>query len=215
MFKTLRKTNHIHGNRYPFILIGLALIVGMICGTLPPVAPDMLHQPETAATHSSRGVIVDHKTDSPALAAISSTPYLLPAGRSPLPQPNETFGKPMGYTRLEQVPPDRLINTDRPVVPWYHAKEHMGQTLIVEGRIVHTRHVGSACFLNFSSDRRDSFYVVLFGASLDVWPQSPQGYFLNKTIQVRGTVTTYRKRPQIRVDHASQITIVDQKPAER
>ncbi len=214
MLKTLRKTDHIHGNRYPFILIGLALIVGIICGMLSPVAPDTLHQPETAATHSSRGVIVDHKTDSPALAAISSTPYLLPAGRSPLPQPNETFGKPMGYTRLEQVPPDRLINTDRPVVPWYQPKNTWDKPSSWRG-IVHTRHVSSACFLNFSSDRRDSFYVVLFGASLDVWPQSPQGYFLNKTIQVRGTVTTYRKRPQIRVDHASQITIVDQKPAGR
>lgn len=203
-----------HGNRYPFILIGLALVAGIICGMLSPVAPDTLNQPKTPAIHHDRKAIVDHKTDSTAMTAISPTPYLLPAGRSPLPQPHETFGKPMGYTRLEQAPPDRPINLDGPVVPWYRAKEYVGQTLTVEGRIVHTRHIGSACFLNFSSDRRDSFYVVLFGASLDAWPQSPQDHFLNKTIQVRGAVTTYRKRPQIRVDHASQITIVDPKPAE-
>ncbi|MBH06436.1 MAG: hypothetical protein CMJ20_08960 [Phycisphaeraceae bacterium] len=126
-----------HGNRYPFILIGLALVAGIICGMLSPVAPDTLNQLNTPAIHRDRKAIVDHKTDSTAMTAISPTPYLLPAGRSPLPQPHETFGKPMGHTQLEQAPPDRPINLDGPVVPWYQAKEYVGQTLIVESRITH------------------------------------------------------------------------------
>ncbi len=52
--------------------------------------------------------------------------------------------------------------------------------------------------------------MLFFGTSLDSWPQLPQDYFLNKIMEVNGTVEAYRKRRQIRVDHASQITVVDQ-----
>jgi len=52
--------------------------------------------------------------------------------------------------------------------------------------------------------------MLFVGTSLDSWLQLPQDYFLNKIMEVKGTVEAYRKRPQIRVDHASQITVVDQ-----
>ncbi len=144
--------------------------------------------------------------DAPA-ADRASSGYIVPAGRSPIPQPGETFDKPLPFKRLAD--PLRLAAEPGKHVPWGAAHHYLGQVITVEGQIVNTRNIGSVCFLNYSRNWRTGFYVVIFKSCFDEFPTPPQEMFLNKRITVTGKVTTHKGRPQIRVRSASQITLVN------
>jgi len=64
------------------------------------------------------------------------------------------------------------------------------------------------CFLNFTENWRGRFYVILFQDVLGSWPQSPDKYFLHKTIQVTGEVKERKGVPQIQVSKVDQIKIM-------
>ena len=162
----------------------------------------------------------------------SHDPYIVNAGRSPIPQPGETFTQPLPaplLIRLSPIAPDRLpgrqrdsgpggVEADvdtapdapRPVVPWDEAGEYVGDTIIVEGEIVNATNIGNLTFLNFHEDWRDKFYVVVFQ---DAYPGVPGGepetYYLDKTIRVTGRVDLHKGRPQIKVYDADQIKVVE------
>ena len=134
--------------------------------------------------------------------------FLVPAGRSPIPQSGETFDEP--------VPPRPFTPATRPVpvpraegsIPWHEAGRHVGRTVTIEGEVVHTRNTGSVCFLDFAHDWQDRFYVVIFAEARDSWDQPPERYFLNRTVRIAGRIVLYRDRPQIRITDPRQITLV-------
>jgi hypothetical protein len=135
--------------------------------------------------------------------------FLVPAGRSPIPQPGETFGTPIKAGEFVE-----RKNTAAPappptgIVPWHQADRYVGQTITAEGAVINTHSTGKVCFLNFARDWRGQFYVVIFSDALGGWDQPPQTYFLNRKVQVTGQVYLHDGRPQIRVKQPGQITLV-------
>lgn len=158
-------------------------------------------------------------------------PYVVDAGRSPIPQPGETFEQPLPAPllfRLSPIAPDRLpsrhpdsgvggaeadVDTarvaPRPVVPWDEARDYVGQTIVAEGEIVDTNRIGKLTFLNFHVDWRDRFYLVVFrDAYAGVPGGKPEEHYLHKTIRVTGRVDLHKGRPQLKVYDADQIEVV-------
>ena len=100
-------------------------------------------------------------------------PYRAPCGRSPLPQPGESFDQPIAPVMLRQA---HAVLAHRPLwhnwipqkpksmpqtVPWGRAWRYVGRDITVEGRVVSVDVVPQACFLNFARDWRGLFYVVI------------------------------------------------------
>jgi DNA/RNA endonuclease YhcR with UshA esterase domain len=75
----------------------------------------------------------------------------------------------------------------------------------------------TACFLNSAADFRDAgnFTIYLPAEVLEKFKQAkiekPEVYYKGKTVQVTGTVTLYKEKPQIRVDDPAQIKVVERK----
>ncbi|MFW6336481.1 MAG: hypothetical protein ACOC3G_05075 [Phycisphaeraceae bacterium] len=170
--------------------------------------------------------MAEAQSDSP-----DGEPYIVDAGRSPIPQPGETFDEPLPaplLIRLSPIAPDRLPGRDRgsgpggveadvdtapdaprPVVEWDEAKDYVGDTIIVEGEIVDANNIGNLTFLNFHEDWRDKFYIVVFKQAYPGVPGGdPAKHYLDKTIRVTGRVDLHRDRPQMKVYDADQIEVV-------
>jgi|GEM_PF-1454663 len=160
-----------------------------------PERPSTPSNGETAAPAFSPGTRTTHQ-------------YLAKVGRSPLQQPGETMVTPIAAVRLvpEDVKPPAPIPDG--VIAWHDADKHMNEIVRVQGKVVVTRKTNSVCFLNFHKDWRGKFYVIIFKDALDDFPESPEKYFLNQTIQVTGQVEKHRGSPQIQVNDANQIQIV-------
>ncbi len=133
--------------------------------------------------------------------------FLVPAGRSPIPQSGEIFDGPVPSRPFaRRVRPVAVPRLDRSI-PWHEAGRHLGRTVTIKGTVVHTRNTGSVCFLNFAQDWQDKFYVVIFTEALGNWDGPPEHYFLNQKVLVSGTVSLYKGRPQVRITDPRQITL--------
>lgn len=136
--------------------------------------------------------------------------------RSPYPMPGEQFDKPLAPTLLvsaeqasEMASAGQLQAQPGQIIDWDHARQYVGQTITVEGKVVLANKTKTVCFLNFTKDWHGRFYVILFEGVLGGWPQSPDKYFLNKTIQVTGEVKERKGVPQIQVTRTSQVKVID------
>jgi len=94
-------------------------------------------------------------------------------------------------------------------VDWTEADQYEGKTIAVEGKIVDTYNSGRACFLNFTTEWQGKFYLAILGSSLNDYPESPENYFMGKTVRAVGKVKMYKGRPQIVVDTPQHITVLD------
>lgn len=140
-----------------------------------------------------------------------TAPYIVAAGRSPIPRPGETITTPIPAEKLTRPEPVTISTRPPPtgVVPWNEAHQYVGQTITIEGTVVNASKRPSICFLNFIRNWHGKFYVVVFPDLFDAWPASPEKHFLNKVIRVRGRVVLYRQRPQIQVRRKEQIELVN------
>jgi len=160
-----------------------------------------------------------------ATCAVSLAQSSTPAGRSPLPQPGESFDKPIEFKVLMRTidgqvpltglaPPATLPEAkeaedfDLPTVSWDEAHDYLGTFIVAKGKVVTTRNIGNFTFLNFHEDWREKFYVVVYQQAYKDIPGRPENAYLNKTILVTGRVDVHRGRPQIKVFEADQIEIV-------
>jgi DNA/RNA endonuclease YhcR with UshA esterase domain len=98
---------------------------------------------------------------------------------------------------------------ETPKVKPEEAKAHMGKEVIVEGKVSGTRRIDKACFVNFSKDKM-AFYVVIFDPALSAATEAPEVKYNGKKIQVKGTVSEHKGKPQIVVKDLAQITIVEE-----
>jgi hypothetical protein len=154
-------------------------------------------------------------TPSPLLANTTltrGTPYLVAAGRTPIPMQGENLTSPLPFKRLVDETGDKVV-ADAPapgeVIAWGAAHNYVGQVITVEGTIVDTyNHRGNVVFLNFSKDWRGKFYIPVFKTAFENMSRAPESYFLNKKIQVTGKVTLHNNRPNIEVEQISQIKVV-------
>ena len=154
-------------------------------------------------------------------AARDSEPFRVPAGRSPLAQPDERFDGPMPYATHASVDTtgdntQRRYPLERPptpgttnggAIPWHQARHHVGEAVTVRGQVVRTHSTGEVCFLNFTRDYGDAFYIIIFRGAMNAWPEPPETYFSDAVIEVRGTVKRHEGTPQIRVHRPRQIRV--------
>lgn len=139
--------------------------------------------------------------------------YLAAVGRSPIPNPGETIDKPLPFTIFETAENQAVTDTPADVVPWYDAEQYVGQTITIEGTIVHASNTGSVCFLNFDTNWREHFYVIVFEEAFPFLPGKPELYYMDKKIRVTGKVYRRNGRAQMRIekDNWGQINVVEKK----
>ncbi len=106
----------------------------------------------------------------------------------------------------EQTPikPDEAI----PVVSWEQADLVVGRVAKVRGFILGAGSSGSFVFLNFDQKKPGKFTALIPTANLSQFEGDPQKAYQFKFVEVRGLVTTYQDRPQIKVTEPSQITVL-------
>lgn len=98
-------------------------------------------------------------------------------------------------------------------LPWYEAKDHIGDRATVCGPVVGTHWAsgsrGQPTFLNIGKPYPDPgrFTVVIWGENRANFPQPPEDYYLGKTVHVTGLITEYKGIPQIEVKTPDQIQI--------
>lgn len=132
------------------------------------------------------------------------------AVRPPYPKHGEKFSKPIAPKFLADPAGTFAPRFAKPgqIIPWNHARKYIGQTITVEGKVVLANRRKTVCFLNFTKNWKGRFYVILFKKTLGSWPDSPDRYFLNKTVHVTGKVVDRKGTPQIQVTRSNQIVLV-------
>lgn len=95
------------------------------------------------------------------------------------------------------------------VLSWEQAGKHYGETATVEGKIVAAHNSGKACFLNFHKNYKKYFTAVIFASDYDKFPDTPEKYYLNKTVRINGLIKEYQGKPEIIVKNPDQITMSD------
>lgn len=186
--------------------------------TTTPEALSPEKSPAPAAIHAAAterepgpaaGGLSANGTQPPVLVA-AAQPYIPPAGRSAIPKEGEAITQPLPAIRLvpeaQSEPP-----AEGAIIPWEEAAQFLGHEATVEGTIVDTflLQSGNICFLNFKKNDRQQFYLAVFKSAFEGLPESPDVYYLNKTIRVTGPITVHKQRPQIEVHAASQISVVE------
>lgn len=103
------------------------------------------------------------------------------------------------------------------------AAAQVGKPCLVEMTVRSARHLDDKemCFLNSAKRHRDegNFTVVIFktgmGRLREAGITKPAEHYLDRTIRVRGVVQLRDERPQIVVEDAAQIELVDEPVATR
>jgi hypothetical protein len=103
------------------------------------------------------------------------------------------------------------------------AAAQVGRQCTVEMTVRSARHIDDKemCFLNSAKRHRDegNFTVVIFktgmGRLREAGITKPADHYLDRTIRVRGVVQLRDERPQIVVEDAMQIELVDEPAAAR
>lgn len=108
-----------------------------------------------------------------------------------------------------QTAPDKSQQSASPVIDYKLAHKYYGKFAVVEGTVVKTYKTNKVCFLNFHPDYKRYFTAVIFASSFSKFPSSPDIYYKNKKVRVKGTVKEYQGKPEIIVNTPSQIEIIE------
>jgi DNA/RNA endonuclease YhcR with UshA esterase domain len=123
---------------------------------------------------------------------------------------------PLGFTGFsiaaEEAPATQPAQ-ETPVIKPEDARKYMDKQVIVEGTVTNARRIEKVCFLNFSSDKA-GFYAPIFEPALSSSQEAPEFKYKGKKIQIKGTISEHKGRPQIVIKDLAQITIVEDKKAE-
>ncbi len=92
---------------------------------------------------------------------------------------------------------------------WQEAPRHMGEEVVVVGRIIRTNNIGRHTFLNFHDDYRTTLTLVVHEESYGNFPQPAEAMYQDRTVRVRGKVTEYDGKPQIVLTGPQQVDIVE------
>lgn len=100
-------------------------------------------------------------------------------------------------------------------IPWYEAKNHIGDRATVCGPVVDATWAsgsnGKPTFLNLgeSYPNPDRFTVIIWIQYRSNFPQAPENYYLGKTICVTGLITQYNGIAEIEARLSSDIEICE------
>lgn len=113
--------------------------------------------------------------------------------------------------------PSALAVDDAKVLTTDEAAKQVDKKCTVQMDVKSTGKSGELTFLNSNENFRDdkNFTIVIDKDAIEKLKKAkiddPIAHFKGKTIQVTGTVTLYNKKPQIKVQDAEQIKIVEKK----
>jgi micrococcal nuclease len=116
-------------------------------------------------------------------------------------------GEEKGQFQWEKITTEKL---GFDVVLACEAGKYLGRELIVEGRVADTYHdlKSNTVFLNFEKPYPNQCFTgVIFSSDLYKFVQSPEDYYLNKTVRIMGEVKEYQGRPEIILETPNQIEI--------
>ncbi len=111
----------------------------------------------------------------------------------------------------DQPPPPDEKELPSYAITWNEAKYHIGERTTVYGPVVDTHWAsgskGKPTFLNIGEPYPDPnrFTVVIWIDYRANFPQSPEDYYLGKTIYVTGLIIEYNGIPEIEVQTPTQI----------
>lgn len=97
------------------------------------------------------------------------------------------------------------------IIDQAEAGRYINQIRTVQGKVLNTYKSSKCLFLNFGSDYKTDFTVVIFNNSLDVFYQKgidPLTYYRGKTIAVTGKIKEYNG-PEIIVNTPYEIEIIE------
>ena len=189
----------------PVFLLLLLLLVLPAC-TLAPTTPA-----ETPAATPAPDTRIDEALRK--LDALTERVSFLEE-RLAIPTPTTTPATSSPSTTIPTAPATpKSSSPEEKLISWEDAAEHVGQYRIVEGTIVRTYYAqkskGEPTHLNFHDPYQDYFNCLIWGDDRPKFPPNPEQYYLNKHVQVRGLIETYKGVPQIILYEPSQIRIAE------
>ncbi len=95
-----------------------------------------------------------------------------------------------------------------PLIPWGDAAKYYDREVILYGRTVMTRNIGKYVFINFHSDFRQHFTVLIKQEDLKNFPEPPEKAYARKLVAVRGKVIKYQNKPEIVISNPNQILVL-------
>jgi hypothetical protein len=88
-----------------------------------------------------------------------------------------------------------------------------GEIKIVQGIVAGAYYAesleGQPIFLDFHDPGEGYFKAIIWGDNRDEFPPSPETYYLDKTIRVKGLIETYKGMPEVVLREPAQIWIVE------
>lgn len=106
-----------------------------------------------------------------------------------------------------------LARADDPVVSWEEAGAHVGERVVVEGRVLGVHCSPTSCLLAFEPTF-NRFTAVVQAASFDrLPPEELDQRYVGRPVRVRGTVRLVDQKPEIVVESPDDLSLVVTKEA--
>jgi hypothetical protein len=96
-----------------------------------------------------------------------------------------------------------------PIVPAAEAGRHAGSTVTVEGDVADARIENGALVLDLAAGDPKGFRVVLVLSLVNDLPRHPERIYAGKRVRASGMVQRFQGRPEMVLETASQIEVVD------
>ena len=93
------------------------------------------------------------------------------------------------------------------VIPWDEAEKHVGEDVVVEGRVLGVRCSQLSCLLAFDPTLNRFTAVVQAANFKDLPPEKLEQLYSGKQVRVRGKVTQSERKPEIVVRSPADITL--------
>jgi ribosomal protein L40E/ribosomal protein L35AE/L33A len=93
------------------------------------------------------------------------------------------------------------------VISWEEAKNYVGQTKTVEGRIFKISKTSGNVYLRFHDPYQGYFYGMISSADLKKFPFDPINYYFGKEVRVTGKIELYQGAPRIIISSPSQVEV--------
>jgi micrococcal nuclease len=93
-----------------------------------------------------------------------------------------------------------------PVISWEDAKNYYNQYVIIHGTVTNTYRSKEVIYLYFSSDK--NLKAVIFAFDFSQFPESPEIYYQNKTVNILGIIKSHKGTLTIIVKTPDQIRVL-------
>jgi endonuclease/exonuclease/phosphatase family metal-dependent hydrolase len=97
-------------------------------------------------------------------------------------------------------------------IAWHDARSHMGEEVVVVGRLIHSSTNAGGVSLFFDRPRNRALKVFIRTGALDRFPTAPDSAYPGHWVAVRGLIDDFRGEPQIVIGSPDRISILPEEP---